>query len=160
MQLLFLAFLPFLLVLFFLMAIVATVMVAFAVGAFLLRVLFFVAIAVLAGAGLLSLGVFRKWRWPSWSGRSGRGRWGAWDSENSGSWNPEGCKRHQLLAHRAPDVRDDNSVNSVFDNYRRATLKRLDDEAQEFRTFLAKLRQAADAADFQAFLDGRRAGRS
>jgi hypothetical protein len=50
------------------------------------------------------------------------------------------------------------SSNSAFDEYRNATLQRLEDEAREFRVFLEKLRLASDAADFEAYLKGRRAG--
>jgi hypothetical protein len=49
--------------------------------------------------------------------------------------------------------------NSAFDDYRGATLRKLEDEAREFRAFLEKLRRAADAADFEAYLKERRAGR-
>jgi hypothetical protein len=46
--------------------------------------------------------------------------------------------------------------NSAFEDYRRATLAKLEGEAREFRTFLDGLRRAADAADFEAFLKSRR----
>jgi hypothetical protein len=46
--------------------------------------------------------------------------------------------------------------NSAFNDYRRETLKKLEDEAAEFRKFLDSLRRAADAADFEAFLKARR----
>jgi hypothetical protein len=48
--------------------------------------------------------------------------------------------------------------NSAFDDYRRATLRKLEDEATEFRTFLDGLKCAADAAEFDAFLKSRRDG--
>jgi hypothetical protein len=48
--------------------------------------------------------------------------------------------------------------NSAFSDYRRATLKKLEDEAAEFRKFLDGLRRAADAEDFEAFLKARRQG--
>ena len=46
--------------------------------------------------------------------------------------------------------------NSAFNDYRRATLRKLEDEAAEFRTFLDGLKRAADAAEFDAFLKSRR----
>ena len=46
--------------------------------------------------------------------------------------------------------------NSTFNDYRRATLRKLQDEAAEFRTFLDGLKRAADAAEFDAFLKSRR----
>jgi hypothetical protein len=48
------------------------------------------------------------------------------------------------------------STNSAFDAYRRETLRKLEDEAREFRVFLDGLKQAADAADFESFLKARR----
>jgi len=46
--------------------------------------------------------------------------------------------------------------NSAFEDYRRATLARLEKEAEEFRSYLDGLRHAADASAFQAFLQGRK----
>jgi hypothetical protein len=116
-----------------------TAMLVFVVGAILLRVLFFVAIAALAGAFLFGSGLLR----------------GAFRACGSGP------RRYYW---RCPNRRFDEPPpdlgNSAFDDYRRATLSKLEDEAREFRTFLAKLRQAADAADFQAFLNSRRASGS
>jgi hypothetical protein len=51
-----------------------------------------------------------------------------------------------------------SSDNSAFEDYRRATLKRLEQEAEEFRSYLTRLRRAADAAAFEAFLKARKAG--
>jgi Protein of unknown function (DUF2852) len=49
------------------------------------------------------------------------------------------------------------SGNTAFDDYRRATLKKLELEAEEFRRYLDGLRRAADAAAFETFLKSRRA---
>jgi hypothetical protein len=49
------------------------------------------------------------------------------------------------------------SGNTAFDDYRRATLKKLELEAEEFRKYLDGLRRAADAAAFERFLKSRRA---
>ncbi len=46
--------------------------------------------------------------------------------------------------------------NEAFDDYRRATLKKLESEAEEFRKYLDGLRRAADASAFEAFLKSRR----
>lgn len=120
---------------FFVMAVIL-----FFVGAILLRVLFFVAVAALAGAFVFGSGILR----------------GVFRACGSGV---------RSFYWRYPNRRFDDSPPrdfnpSAFDDYRRATLNKLDDEAREFRAFLAKLRQAADAADFQAFLNSRRAGGS
>ncbi len=50
------------------------------------------------------------------------------------------------------------SGNRAFDDYRQATLRRLEAEAEEFRKYLDSLRRAADATAFEAFLQSRRAG--
>lgn len=47
--------------------------------------------------------------------------------------------------------------NAAFDEYRSETLRRLEDEAVEFRTFLERLRQAKDKAEFDQFMQSRRA---
>ncbi len=48
------------------------------------------------------------------------------------------------------------SGNEAFNDYRRATLKKLEAEAEEFRKYLDGLRRSADAASFEAFLKSRR----
>lgn len=50
--------------------------------------------------------------------------------------------------------------NSAFEDYRRATIARLEKEADEFRSYLDGLRRAADASAFQAFLRARKSGES
>ena len=47
------------------------------------------------------------------------------------------------------------SGNSAFDEYRAETLKRLEEEEQEFRDFLDRLRQAKDKAEFDEFMRNR-----
>jgi len=107
-------------------------MAVFAFGAFLLRMLFWAGLAFLAGLFLFRGFFGRVFR------RSGF------------------ASSNRKFSEASPGGRS----NQAFDDYRRSTLDRLDQEAHEFRTFLAKLKQAADAADFQAFLDSRRANRS
>ena len=46
--------------------------------------------------------------------------------------------------------------NSAFDAYRDETLKRLEDEHNEFRDFLQKLREAKDKSEFDQFMQGRK----
>ncbi len=48
------------------------------------------------------------------------------------------------------------SGNKAFDEYREATLKRLEEEERDFRSFLDRLRQAKDKAEFDQFMDERR----
>ncbi|MFD1795402.1 DUF2852 domain-containing protein [Paracoccus aurantiacus] len=46
--------------------------------------------------------------------------------------------------------------NSAFDAYREETLKRLEDEHEEFMSFLTRLREARDKAEFDQFMSDRR----
>lgn len=59
---------------------------------------------------------------------------------------------------RSRAMSSSESVNREFDDYRRATLQRLELEAEEFRKYLDGLRAAADKAAFDAFLTSRRTG--
>lgn len=47
------------------------------------------------------------------------------------------------------------SGNRAFDAYREETLRRLEDEYEEFQGFLEKLRQARDKAEFDQFMADR-----
>ena len=48
------------------------------------------------------------------------------------------------------------SGNRAFDEYRAETLKRLEEEASEFKAFLERLRHAKDKAEFDQFMADRR----
>jgi hypothetical protein len=52
-----------------------------------------------------------------------------------------------------------SSGNRAFDEYRTETLKRLEDEQNEFKDFLERLRHAKDKSEFDQFMADRR-GRS
>ncbi|WP_299350293.1 DUF2852 domain-containing protein [uncultured Shimia sp.] len=45
--------------------------------------------------------------------------------------------------------------NRAFDAYREETLRRLEDEQKSFETFLERLREAKDKAEFDEFMDER-----
>lgn len=97
----------------------ALAMILFVVGSIVMRLLFFVAIAAFAAVLLFGTGLFG----------------GAVRALRSGArqvFRLYQNRRFDELSRREPE-------NSVFDDYRRATLSRLDAEAQEFRTFLARL---------------------
>ncbi|MGC3937049.1 DUF2852 domain-containing protein [Roseobacter sp. EG26] len=47
------------------------------------------------------------------------------------------------------------SGNSAFDAYKADTLRRLEDEQQQFEAFLDRLRDAKDKAEFDQFMDER-----
>jgi hypothetical protein len=49
------------------------------------------------------------------------------------------------------------SGNQAFDEYRTATLQRLEEEQRGFRDFLSRLRTAKDKAEFDQFMAERRA---
>lgn len=87
-----------------------------------------------------------------WSGRMGCGngrgmsRWRARAEEfsrNTNWWQPP----------------RGSSGNRAFDDYRAETLRRLEEEQQEFQDFLKRLREAKDKAEFDQFMADRR-GRS
>ena len=87
-----------------------------------------------------------------WSGRMacwkhGAGRWhGAGTEEKSdggrGWWFGRGRP-------------SSSSGNWAFDEYRNETLRRLEEEQQEFRQFLERLRHAKDKAEFDQFMADR-----
>lgn len=49
-----------------------------------------------------------------------------------------------------------SSGNRAFDEYRTDTLRRLEEEQREFRSFLERLRMAKDKAEFDQFMAERR----
>lgn len=103
-----------------------------------------------------------------WSGRmgcSGRNR-----SHNRSEWQSRfadkfGDKFDRARSRVEDEVRNFSggfgpaysSGNAAFDDYRQATLKRLEEEEREFRTFLDRLRKAKDKSEFDAFMSERRA---
>jgi hypothetical protein len=48
--------------------------------------------------------------------------------------------------------------NRAFDEYREETLRRLEEEANEFQSFLQRLRHAKDKAEFDQFMAERARG--
>ena len=83
-----------------------------------------------------------------WSGRMGwgRGHWGRWKQGKSG------CTNRAAPWH----ARGYDSGNSAFEEYKAETLRRLEDEQQEFLDFLQRLRQSKDKAEFDQFMADRR----
>lgn len=66
------------------------------------------------------------------------------------------CNRSHRKNHRGRSFAP--TGNTAFDAYRDETLKRLQQEHEEFLTFLAKLREAKDKAEFDQFMAQRRDG--
>jgi len=94
----------------------------------------------------------------SWSGRfrmwrhNGPGRWYSNSGEKSGS----GCGWGRRAASAGGAASATPSGNRAFDEYREATLRRLEEEQKEFVDYLERLRQAKDKAEFDAFMADRR----
>ncbi len=65
--------------------------------------------------------------------------------------------RHRNSEFRSRQNFSGSTGNSAFDAYRDETLKRLEDEHTEFLSFLRKLREAKDKAEFDDFMNSRRA---
>ncbi len=82
---------------------------------------------------------------PNGAGPNGAGRWhnmegrGGWCGGGRGRWN-----------------RPPASGNAAFDDYRAETLRRLEEEQQEFLAYLERLRRAKDKAEFDQFMAERR----
>ncbi len=89
-----------------------------------------------------------------WSGRMGCGYHGhmSWHErrerwrEMREDWRAMRCGGHRSMP---------STGNAAFDEYRNETLKRLEDEQQEFTGFLDRLRRAKDKAEFDQFMAGR-----
>ena len=95
-------------------------------------------LAFLAGSGRL-----RAWRS---DGDRLPGRWFNLRSDRPGKGGPWGWGTA-------------SSGNQAFDAYREETLRRLDEERQEFQAFLDRLRRARDKAEFDEFMTERRRSR-
>ncbi|MDP2622167.1 MAG: DUF2852 domain-containing protein [Hyphomicrobiales bacterium] len=85
------------------------------------------------------------------------GRMGCHTHRGPGRWHYEE-KARDFKGSRWRDWgrRQPSSGNVAFDEYREATLKRLEQEHEEFMAFLGNLRQAKDKAEFDQFMTQRR----
>lgn len=70
------------------------------------------------------------------------------------SWFGEGRDSASRAPYFAP------TGNRAFDEYREDTLRKLEEEANEFTSFLDRLRHAKDKAEFDQFMSERRAPKS
>jgi Protein of unknown function (DUF2852) len=68
-------------------------------------------------------------------------------------WGPGGGEAGQRAASGSGMT---PSGNRAFDEYRQDTLKRLEEEANDFRGFLDRLRMAKDKSEFDQFMTDRR----
>jgi hypothetical protein len=94
-----------------------------------------------------------------WSGRMGCGRHDMehWRDRAAERWERrrERWERH-MQERWGGRHRMRPSGNRAFDEYREEALRRLEDEAREFREFLERLRMAKDRAEFDDFMRDRR----
>src|SRR5262245_17132549 len=93
-----------------------------------------------------------------WSGRMGCRHYASYDR-----WQHKMTKiqdKMDRLRERGPAYGawggTSTSGNRAFDEYRNETLRRLEEEQQEFRDFLERLRFAKDKTEFDAFMAERR----
>lgn len=91
---------------------------------------------------------------------AGSGRLHAWRDERGrapGTWFNLGARSssatHDSGRHGS---RMRPSSNQAFDTYRADAISRLEEEGREFQSFLERLRQARDKAEFDAFMADRR----
>lgn len=95
-----------------------------------------------------------------WSGRMGCGgrAWGSGaDRRDRFERKMERMReRFEAWGGSARDRGFPSTGNRAFDEYRAETLKRLEDEAKDFRSFLDRLRMAKDKAEFDQFMAERR----
>jgi len=96
-----------------------------------------------------------------WSGRMNCGRYGSmdeWRERAATRWDRKRerweRKMQHWTGHRGHGLHP--SGNYAFDEYREEALRRLEEEATEFRAFLERLRAAKDRAEFDEFMRERR----
>ena len=96
-----------------------------------------------------------------WSGRMSCGRHGdvaAWQQRAAERWERKRerweSKMQRWGEYRGSSLRP--SGNRAFDEYREEALRRLEEEANEFKEFLSRLRHAKDRAEFDEFMRDRR----
>jgi hypothetical protein len=89
------------------------------------------------------------WHRPQFAG-AGSG-WGA----GRGQWESRMVDRAPSGRGRGNWRNQPSSQNRAFDEYRAATLRRLEDEQREFREFLQRLRVVKDRAELDQFLSER-----
>lgn len=97
-----------------------------------------------------------------WSGRMGcgwnRGDMERWREHAADRWERkrERWERHMQKwgGHHRGGLRP--TGNRAFDEYREEALRRLEEEAQEFRAFLERLRMAKDRQEFDEYMRERR----
>ncbi|WP_421699650.1 DUF2852 domain-containing protein [Ancylobacter sp.] len=85
----------------------------------------------------------------------GSGRMFCSGKRGFGRWQEEGAEAVRNFGSRFGGGFP-SSGNRAFDEYRQETLRRLEEEQKDFRSFLDRLRQAKDKAEFDQFMADRR----
>ena len=85
------------------------------------------------------------------------GRMGCWTYRGPGRWhnsdeNGDTFRSRRRRRRKAAS----SSGNSAFDEYREETMRRLEEEQDEFQAFLERLRHAKDKSEFDQFMNERR----
>lgn len=102
-----------------------------------------------------------------WSGRMGCGYQGTWNEHRAARWERKmermqdkmdrwNAFRQRMWSGATASAGFTPSGNRAFDEYRSETIRRLEDEAKEFRDFLESLRHAKDKAEFDQFMADRK----
>jgi hypothetical protein len=96
-----------------------------------------------------------------WSGRMGCGHYASYDRwQHKMTRMQDKMDRMRDRMNNGPAYgswgRAPSSGNHAFDEYRNDTLRRLEEEQQEFRNFLERLRFAKDKTEFDQFMAERR----
>ncbi len=65
------------------------------------------------------------------------------------------CAKRTRTHHASWKAAMKSSGNAAFDAYKAETLRRLEDEQDQFEAFLQRLREAKDKAEFDQFMDER-----
>lgn len=103
------------------------------------------------GAGILAYMLWSGRMNCGWHGGRGHGRW---ESRFAERFERARCRVEEEVRNFGRGA--PSSGNKAFDDYREATLKRLEEEEREFRAFLDRLRQAKDKSEFDQFMAERR----
>lgn len=64
-------------------------------------------------------------------------------------------RKHHMTRYRTHHAAFKSSGNSAFDSYKADTLRRLEEEQENFEGFLNRLRESKDKAEFDDFMDER-----
>jgi hypothetical protein len=86
-----------------------------------------------------------------WSHNDWQGQQGHWQNKMERmQWKMERMKNR--MERHGFGFGPPSSGNRAFDEYRQETLRRLEEEQEEFKEFLARLRHAKDKEEFDAFM--------